>query len=349
LSWETQAGSNGFSTVALDEREGSMTGILWLCTVLISADLPPSVEAPLLKKHPLDGLTREIVSLNKASQVLVNSGEKVALVDLERGKVVWEKELSLRGMELLTVSEQAGVFLMSEHEGKHRIFVGSLKDGKQLHLLAGHTGLITGLALSSDGKRAVSSSHDETARVWNLETGRELLRYKGHAHPKARDPNTHVNGVAAFFPKHLAVTGEDDHHAYLWDLREGRVLFKLGPHERRAELAFFDSRGTTVYTTGMNDQVLVWDVKTGKQLGELKGHHGDVRSFFILPGDKRALSTETVTSDRILVWDLEARKLIGTIRTNNFGVRMDVSSDGKKLLLLAPEALEVRSLEKLPK
>jgi WD40 repeat protein len=41
----------------------------------------------------------------------------------------------------------------------------------------GHEGLVTHLVVSADGKRIVSGSFDRTARLWDVDTGRELARF----------------------------------------------------------------------------------------------------------------------------------------------------------------------------
>src|SRR5262249_38597071 len=83
-----------------------------------------------------------------------------------------------------------------------------------LRRLAGHTDGVVTVALSADGKRALSgpvcyTSRDSDARVWDTATGKELGHLQGHA-----------GGVysAAFMPdgKH-ALTGGADATIRLWE------------------------------------------------------------------------------------------------------------------------------------
>ena len=49
--------------------------------------------------------------------------------------------------------------------------VWDMKTGRTLRTLKGHADGVLDVALTSDGKRAVSASLDNTVKVWNLETG----------------------------------------------------------------------------------------------------------------------------------------------------------------------------------
>ena len=46
--------------------------------------------------------------------------------------------------------------------------------------LKGHTGYVRSVAFSPDGRRIASGSFDRTAKVWDAETGQEILSLKGH-------------------------------------------------------------------------------------------------------------------------------------------------------------------------
>ena len=55
-----------------------------------------------------------------------------------------------------------------------------LKTGAELYQLPGHTKEITALAVSVDGRRAVTGSEDQTVRLWDLEKGTLLHCLEGH-------------------------------------------------------------------------------------------------------------------------------------------------------------------------
>jgi WD40 repeat protein len=49
---------------------------------------------------------------------------------------------------------------------------------KEMAVLRGHTKSVSSLAFSPDGKTVASGSSDETIRIWDFETGKELSCYK---------------------------------------------------------------------------------------------------------------------------------------------------------------------------
>ena len=65
---------------------------------------------------------------------------------------------------------------------------------------------------SPDGKRFLSASDDETVRLWEVETGKELGRWKGHVGD--------VGAVAISPDGKFALSGGDDTCICLWRMPE---------------------------------------------------------------------------------------------------------------------------------
>src|SRR5262249_16983522 len=55
--------------------------------------------------------------------------------------------------------------------------------------LKGHTNAVNNVAYSPDGKRLASVSYDGTTKVWNAQTGQELLSLKGGGNGVAFSPD----------------------------------------------------------------------------------------------------------------------------------------------------------------
>ena len=82
-------------------------------------------------------------------------------------------------------------------------------DEARLVIQTGHKGALA-LAFSADGRCVLSGSDDQTAQLWDAQTGKELVAFEGHTGP--------VTSVALSPDGRLALTGSEDRTARLWDL-----------------------------------------------------------------------------------------------------------------------------------
>ncbi len=78
------------------------------------------------------------------------------------------------------------------------------------------------MAFSPDGQRIVTGSADQTAKVWDAASGKELLTLKGHG--------AQVRSVAFSPDGQRIVTGSRDQTAKVWDAASGKELLTLKGH-----------------------------------------------------------------------------------------------------------------------
>ena len=113
--------------------------------------------------------------------------------DLEKWQVQAEAEFA-----------RMGKFYLREHFPIY-------PDPAELRTLMGNGQLMNSVALSADGRLAVSVSNDQTLKVWDVPTGRELRTLEGHS-----------ESVALSADGRLAVSG--DSILKVWDVPTGRIL-----------------------------------------------------------------------------------------------------------------------------
>ena len=82
------------------------------------------------------------------------------------------------------------------------------------------------MALSGDGRLAVSASSDKTLKVWEVESGRELRTLEGHT--------DWVYGVALSGDGRRAVSASWDKTLKVWEVESGRELRTLEGHTTRS-------------------------------------------------------------------------------------------------------------------
>ena len=120
--------------------------------------------------------------------------------------------------------------------------------GQPLAVLEGHTNYVRSAAFSPDGKRIVTASRDNTARLWDGE-GQPLAVLEGHTD----DVNS-----AAFSPDGARiVTASDDGTARLWD-GQGQPLAVLEGHTGMVWSAAFSPGGARIVTASWDNTARLW-------------------------------------------------------------------------------------------
>jgi WD40 repeat protein len=135
-----------------------------------------------------------------------------------------------------------------------------LDTGKEVRRFAGHRDGITCLAISPDGRRAVSGSTDGTVRIWDIDAGAEIRCIDAH-------PRFWVN-VLSFLPDGRRVlSGGTDYHLRLWDLEGGAEIRRFdGPRVPIDGLAIAPD-GRHALSSGLLDSHLrLWNLDTGHEV-----------------------------------------------------------------------------------
>jgi WD40 repeat protein len=190
-----------------------------------------------------------------------------------------------------------------------------------LHL--GHSSQIRAAAFSRDGQRVLTAGDDGTARIWDAETGREILVMRGH--------EGQVNSVDFSPDGKLALTAGEDGTARVWDAATGLETFVLRGHEALVTSAVFSLDGKRVLTAGFDGTARVWNAGTGRQVFTLKGHEGPVHSAVLSQNGKLVL---TAGEDKtIRTWDAATGREITALRPDVGAIfSAGFSSDGERML-----------------
>jgi WD40 repeat protein/serine/threonine protein kinase len=177
-------------------------------------------------------------------------------------------------------------------EGPFRIPAGPVGEVRRFE---GHTDKVMALALSPDGRRAISAGADRTLRLWDLTTGEELRRFDGHTDK--------VWSVAYSPDGKRVLSGSVDRTMRLWDVETGQQRQQFTGHTDMVDAVSFSPDTTRVYSASRDNTCRVWDVGTGSEIGRCgKGPLGSLYTLAVSPTGDRLLLAGSDNS--VCVWDV---------------------------------------------
>ncbi|ETO08107.1 hypothetical protein RFI_29281, partial [Reticulomyxa filosa] len=91
-----------------------------------------------------------------------------------------------------------------------------------LKILQGHEMSVRSVKFSSNGNTIVSSSEDETIRIWDVKTGKQIKILNGHIDC--------INNVIFSLDENYIISCSNDKTIRLWDIKTGKEKIKLEGH-----------------------------------------------------------------------------------------------------------------------
>ena len=107
----------------------------------------------------------------------------------------------------------------------------------------------------------------------------------------------------------------------------------------------FSPDSTRLVTASHGGVVRIWDVRSGRQLLNLKGHFPQVNSVAFSP-DGRRLATHSLYNT-VKVWDVETGQDMLTLKSR-YGLGIAFSPDGHQLAGAGENALRIYDATPLP-
>ncbi len=194
------------------------------------------------------------------------------------------------------------------------------EDPSLLRTLEGHMDGVHAVALTPDGRTAISGSGDYSLKVWDLATGACLRTLEGHTGD--------IRALALTPDGRTAISGSRDHTLKVWDLATGACLRTFEGHTSDIRAVALTPDGRTAVSTSWDYTLKVWDLATGACLHTLEDSRLSVTALALTPDGRAAISGSDDRTPR--VWDLTTGACLRTLDGHMDGVyAVALTADGR--------------------
>jgi WD40 repeat protein len=351
-----------------------------------------SVQGALLLAAPLLSREKEQLAAQLLGRLMPGTGEVRSMLEQARRwkgaswlrpltrslRYPGEPSLPFIGISAAAVAADLQRFVFGSGDGTVKVWN---RTANEPSASLGDYSARNAVALTPDGRIAISSTEDGSLLVWApLQEGRKLGTLKGHtgavtavalsgdgrrAVSAAEDQRLlawnldslgeprflgYVQPVTA-----LAITGDGaraisasrDGALRVWNtegLADGRTFSRHGRRSGEVRALAATSDGIAVAASGKSLEV--WDIETGSKLRTLRGHTAPVRTIALLPDGRRALSGSDDITMRM--WDLQSERGSVQVYAHDWSVTaVSVTPDGGHAVSASDdETLKLWDLEK---
>ncbi len=211
---------------------------------------------------------------------------------------------------------------------------------QQLHeeerTLIGHTDEIYCVRFSPDGNLLATASKDQTARVWDLKTGKCSAILSGH--------QAEVNSVAFSADGKRLASASDDGTVIIWDLATFKVDRRLSTHPSGTNGVGFSRDGTRMATCGRDRDARLWDTATWQPVAVLSGHQENIGTLAFSP-DGEVLATAS-DDGQVRLWNADSGEAQEAWNAHQGSVSaLSFSQDGTRLVTAGRAERQVRIWE----
>ena len=242
------------------------------------------------------------------------------------------------------------------------VLATSFKDG--IHLWNWQTGESIGtmvrinsptkraIAFSPDGRHLLIVSRHPDIELWNVET----LRLEGRFHGQTGNSYWLNKIVISPDGRYIATFVGDSASVYVWDMASRQLLWKAQSGTGRISDSVFSPDSKHLYVTtqtswlrrsgygpwlGWDDQVRVWDAKSGRQMDAFGTEFTRLEAVALSPNGKTALLHY---HDAVVLWDIEKKQPLNIFVDfidYRWGFDVGLSPDGRTLISASRDFIKI--------
>lgn len=266
---------------------------------------------------------------NTASQAQAAADKEKRIASARELAAASENNLSvdpersiLLALQAINTTESYGEPILPEAEAAvHR----AIQTSRVLATLTGHTNSIISVVASPNGKRLATLSDDETVKIWDTASAKELVSIQTGLTAQ------NILRTISFSPDGKRITAPAGaHQVKIWDVETGKELLTLSGHTDEVTAAIFSPDGALIATGSVDTTAKLWDAATGRELVTFKGHSNGISTVAFSPGGDR-LYTGSDLDGLGIAWETAAGKQLFTFDNEGGLDSIAVSPDGTRL------------------
>ena len=170
--------------------------------------------------------------------------------------------------------------------------------------LKGHQARLCRTAFHPMKRHVGTTSFDYSWRLWDIETGQELLLQDGHF-KECFGIGFHPDGSLCSTTDYASVV-------QLWDLRTGKSIHHFFGHVKRIHNATFHPNGFHLATAGDDGTIKIWDLRRRKLAASLPAHSNVITQVRFDPTGEYMVSSSFDGTAK--AWNCRDWKLIGSMQ-----------------------------------
>jgi WD40 repeat protein len=273
---------------------------------------------------------------DKLALVLYAQPETGRIWDLERGeeRSTSHSDILWPGLAAFLPNSRS---VLSAHQVKYPLHLWDANDGhliRTIGFIDVRADGVTQLALSADGRLALSAHWDTRLKLWDVGTG-EQLRVMGESQQFTSAVSAYYVALLPDGKRAMASHGHSD--LWLWDVTTGeRIGVFKGPPDDSFRVLDLSADGRSALYGGALGllkepfPVILWDVPAEKEVARFVGHKAVISNTAFIPNEARILSG---SNDGVLkCWDIRSQKEVWSFDSGYPNTKYAFSADRKLAL-----------------
>ncbi len=213
--------------------------------------------------------------------------------------------------------------------------------GELLHTLADHSSSVKSLSFSPDSKTLLSGDSNDSIRAWNtvtgeLKTSMNWMNGKStivleYSHNGKFIVSSHDDGVRLWHKT------EDESQNAIYAIGDFKNIMYLDEHREYVYKTVFSPDENTLITGSKDGTIVAWDIKTGDQRFECKGHLEGIKGVVLSDAGETLMTINQpynpMGAYQQRKWDVNTGAILSSVVSEkiHWGT-MVISPDGKKLV-----------------